>query len=219
MGSADAANSNQQQVMNLRKKKSTVKLLKKHVLYKPCQAQSTKNFQMGQSELGNSNKGLAITGDQTTDSLKLPQKSLLNGGSTSTGQKDLTINSPYISQTKMRRMQTMQNLAETDMHSYEIFAERFNKIHFRDFTNNTRMDIKNTMLKQQQVKRNRAINYWQNNVINHFQPHVDKQKQQQVQGRILENLPLVVQKTMSVNSRGSPAQSCTVKAGESISGQ
>ena len=34
------------------------------------------------------------------------------------------------------------------MHSYEIFAERHNKINFRDFTNNTRMDIKNKMLNQ-----------------------------------------------------------------------
>lgn len=63
--------------------------------------------------------------------------------------KDLSVNSPYVSRTKMRRMQTMQNLMDSDMQSYEIFAERLNKVTFRDFSNNTRMDIKNVDLKKQ----------------------------------------------------------------------
>jgi hypothetical protein len=39
----------------------------------------------------------------------------------------------------------------------ELFAEKFVKVTFRDFSNNTRMDIKNVDLKAQQVKRDRAI--------------------------------------------------------------
>ena len=39
----------------------------------------------------------------------------------------------------------------------ELFAEKFVKVTFRDFSNNTRMDIKNVDLKAQQIKRDRAI--------------------------------------------------------------
>ena len=42
----------------------------------------------------------------------------------------------------------------------DLFAEKFNKVTFRDFSNNTRMDIKNAELKEKQVRRDRAINYW-----------------------------------------------------------
>lgn len=38
----------------------------------------------------------------------------------------------------------MKSLMESDMHSYEIFAERFHKVQFRNFTNNTRLDVKGT---------------------------------------------------------------------------
>jgi hypothetical protein len=54
----------------------------------------------------------------------------------------------------------MKNLMDSDINSYEIFAERLHKVNFRDFTNNTRMDIKNVDLKAKQIKRDRAINYW-----------------------------------------------------------
>jgi hypothetical protein len=42
----------------------------------------------------------------------------------------------------------------------ELFAEKLAKVKFRDFTANTRLDIKNVALKSNQVKRDRALNYW-----------------------------------------------------------
>jgi len=45
------------------------------------------------------------------------------------------------------------------------------------------MDIKNVDLKQQQVKRDRALNYWQNNVIMNHLPSVDRRKQKELQRR------------------------------------
>ena len=46
-----------------------------------------------------------------------------------------------------------------------MFLERFNKMTFRDFTDNTRLNIKNGNYQEQKVKRDRQINYWKNNVI------------------------------------------------------
>jgi len=45
------------------------------------------------------------------------------------------------------------------------------------------MDIKNVDLKQQQIKRDRALNYWQNNVIMNHLPSVDRRKQKELQRR------------------------------------
>lgn len=39
------------------------------------------------------------------------------------------------------------------------FLEQFMKLRFRDFKNNTRFDIKNADLKNQQIKRSRMIQY------------------------------------------------------------
>lgn len=52
---------------------------------------------------------------------------------------------PYMSRTAMRRQQTMQNLLDNSHISQkdDLFAEKFIKVTFRDFSNNTRMDIKN----------------------------------------------------------------------------
>lgn len=38
------------------------------------------------------------------------------------------------------------------------------------------MDIKNVDLKAQQIKRDRALNYWQNNVIQNHLPQIDPRK-------------------------------------------
>jgi len=67
--------------------------------------------------------------------------------------------SSYVSKISMRRQQTMQQMMEnsTVNAKEELFAEKFVKVTFRDFSNNTRMDIKNVDLKAQQVKRDRAI--------------------------------------------------------------
>lgn len=94
-------------------------------------------------------------------------------------------------------MQTMQNLQDSDMNSYEIFAERLNKVTFRDFSNNTRMDIKNVDLKAQQIKRDRAINYWQNNVIQNYLPHIDSRKKSEVDNRRAVNEPFSVMRNQS----------------------
>jgi hypothetical protein len=58
----------------------------------------------------------------------------------------------------------------------DLFAEKFVKVSFRDFSNNTRMDIKNVDLKNQQQKRDRMLSYWQNNVSEKFLPPINYRK-------------------------------------------
>ena len=67
---------------------------------------------------------------------------------------------PAVLKTAMRRQVTMQNIQRLHMQQDELFAEKLAKVKFRDFTSNTRMDIKNVLLKKNQVKRDRALNYW-----------------------------------------------------------
>ena len=54
-----------------------------------------------------------------------------------------------------------------------LFAEKFNKVTFRDFTNNTRLNINNIEYAEAKVKRDRQINYWKNNVIQNFLPPIN----------------------------------------------
>jgi len=72
-----------------------------------------------------------------------------------------------------------------------------NKITFRDFSNNTRMDIKNVELKSKQIKRDRAINYWQRNVVQHYLPQVDSRKRIEIQARKEINEPVAMQRMNS----------------------
>jgi hypothetical protein len=58
----------------------------------------------------------------------------------------------------------------------EAFAEKFQKFTVRDFQNNTRMNIKNVEYAALKEKRDRAINYWQQNVIVNHLPPVDIRK-------------------------------------------
>lgn len=103
------------------------------------------------------------------------------------------------------------------MYSYEIFAERLSKVQHRQFTNNTRMDIKNTDLNQQQIKRNRAINYWQNRVQVHHQPRVDSSKVEEVMSRIESNQPLMVKKEEVMKRAASPSRYSPVMMGTQMS--
>ena len=59
-----------------------------------------------------------------------------------------------------------------------LFKERFNKVTFRDFTHNTRLNINNNNYQDQKVKRDRQISYWKNNVIN-LPPISNKNKMSQ----------------------------------------
>jgi hypothetical protein len=60
---------------------------------------------------------------------------------------------PYKSGISMRRDQTMSNVINSTPEaahggcSEDLFAEKFLKVTFRDYSNNTRMDIKNVNLK------------------------------------------------------------------------
>lgn len=60
---------------------------------------------------------------------------------------------PYKSNISMRREATMSNVinhtsdASHGGASEDLFAEKFLKVTFRDYSNNTRMDIKNVDLK------------------------------------------------------------------------
>ena len=62
----------------------------------------------------------------------------------------------------------------------ELFAEKFSKFTVRDYQNNTRMDIKNHDYAAQKIKRDRAMNYWQNNVIQNHLPPIDLKKKQEM---------------------------------------
>lgn len=46
-----------------------------------------------------------------------------------------------------------------------MLMERVNKVKFRDFHDNTRLNINNGNYLEQKVKRERQISYWKNNVI------------------------------------------------------
>lgn len=89
----------------------------------------------------------------------------------------------------MRRLQTQQNMLEafTGNSTEELFAEKFVKVTFRDFSNNTRMDIKGVDLKAHKIKRDRAIQYWQNNVITNYLPLINTKKKLEVEARKVEN--------------------------------
>ena len=63
----------------------------------------------------------------------------------------------------------------------DLFAEKFNKFTVREYSNNTRMNIKNQDYAAQKEKRDRAINYWQNNVIQNHLPPIDLKKKQEMQ--------------------------------------
>lgn len=60
------------------------------------------------------------------------------------------------------------------------FAEKLNKFQVRDYSNNTRMNVKNHDYAAQKDKRDRMINYWQNNVINNHLPPIDERKRQEM---------------------------------------
>jgi len=66
----------------------------------------------------------------------------------------------------------------------ELFAEKFNKVTFRNFKGTTRLQIKGVDLQQKKANRDRAINYWQNNVVQNFLPPIDKKKKEEVDERV-----------------------------------
>ncbi len=66
----------------------------------------------------------------------------------------------------------------------DLFAEKFLKVTFRDYSNNTRMDIKNVDLKNQQIKRDRMLAYWQNNVAENFLPPISDKKKLEIETRV-----------------------------------
>lgn len=80
--------------------------------------------------------------------------------------------------TSHRKKVSSMNVRED---TYQPFAQRFQNFTVRDFRNNTRMNIKNVDYSQAQEKRDRAINYWQNQVIQNHLPPISKQKQEELQ--------------------------------------
>lgn len=73
------------------------------------------------------------------------------------------------------------------------------KVSFRDYHNNTRMDIKNVDLKAQQNKRDRMMNYWNQNVAeNHFPTiQIDTKKRAEMENIKQDNMTLVVKKELT----------------------
>ena len=64
------------------------------------------------------------------------------------------------------------NRPENPHNEFLSFAEKFNKVTFRDFQNNTRLNINNIEYAEAKVKRDRQMSYWKNNVINNFLPPI-----------------------------------------------
>lgn len=91
-------------------------------------------------------------------------------------------------------MNKVMSQSETDYHPEDLFAEKFGKVVFRDFQNNTRMDIKNVDLKNQQIKRDRMMEYWQHNVVENFLPPISAQKRSEIQRREKQNETLTVKR-------------------------
>jgi hypothetical protein len=87
----------------------------------------------------------------------------------------------------MRREATMSNMINHSADNgagEDLFAEKFLKVTFRDYSNNTRMDIKNVDLKNQQIKRDRMLAYWQNNVAENFLPPISDKKKLEIETRM-----------------------------------
>lgn len=63
-------------------------------------------------------------------------------------------------QSKIKEKQHQSQLRETIEGKPELFAEKFSKFSVRDYSNNTRMNIKNQDYANMRNKRDRAINYW-----------------------------------------------------------
>lgn len=83
-------------------------------------------------------------------------------------------------QSKIKEKQHQTQLRETIEGKAELFAEKFSKFSVRDYSNNTRMNIKNQDYANMRQKRDRAINYWQNQVIQNYLPPIDQRKKQEM---------------------------------------
>ena len=57
-----------------------------------------------------------------------------------------------------------------------LFAEKFAKVTFRDFTNNTMFSVKNGNFQERKAKRDRMMNYWHKNVSVAHLPSIDETK-------------------------------------------
>ena len=62
----------------------------------------------------------------------------------------------------------------------EAFAERFMKFKAREYQNNTRMNVRNQEYAALKQKRDRALNYWSNNVLPNHLPPIDQKKRQEM---------------------------------------
>lgn len=71
----------------------------------------------------------------------------------------------------------------------DLFAERFSKMSFRNYSNNTRLDIKGIELKQNKIKRDRAQAYWYNTVLPNHLPSINLRKQDEIADRAVCNSP------------------------------
>ena len=81
-------------------------------------------------------------------------------------------------------MSNMINHSSDNGQGEDLFAEKFLKVTFRDYSNNTRMDIKNVDLKNQKIKRDRMLAYWQNNVAENFLPPISDKKKLEIETRV-----------------------------------
>ncbi len=68
----------------------------------------------------------------------------------------------------------------------DLFAERMSRINFREYSDNTRLNINNVNYAGQKEKRDRALKYWKNRVISNFLPPIDARKREELNMRVLK---------------------------------
>ena len=61
-------------------------------------------------------------------------------------------------------MSNRRSPVQNEYPSEELFAEKLGQFRVREYKDNTRLNIKNIDYAQQKEKRDRAINYWSQNI-------------------------------------------------------
>ncbi|TNV82580.1 hypothetical protein FGO68_gene10813 [Halteria grandinella] len=80
--------------------------------------------------------------------------------------------------------QNYQQPQQTVNHDNDTLGEKFHKVQFREISGqNSRLNINNVDMKAQKEKRDRAINYWKDRVIQDFLPPIDQKKQHEIEER------------------------------------
>ncbi|CDW76409.1 UNKNOWN [Stylonychia lemnae] len=95
-------------------------------------------------------------------------------------------NQYYTPQNINDRLLQKEYLRSLQLQGGDLFAERMSKINFREYANNTRLNINNISYANQKDKRDRAMKYWKSRVISNFLPPIDFKKREEINERVLK---------------------------------